>query len=243
MPKRKRGSGLSRGSGGFKKPRRTAAGGAGGRRSNVRTGGFLGIETKFFDVESVDDAFSTTWAPMEPATTNLTAVMQGDGESNRDGRKYAIKSIHIRGWVGVPAIEAQTAPISDQVCRIALVWDTQTNGAQLTATSVFDGGLTEDLHAFRNLQFTKRFKVLWDKTFKVPVGTANMAQGGIDLFAHALIRIPFKFNKTFKTPISVTMSGTSADIANVTDNSIHMIGVGTHSTTDLTYQCRIRFVG
>lgn len=245
MPKRQRNNGG--GGGSFKRPRRARGRFATTRkasfRRNARTGGFLGIETKFFDTETTDDAFAVTWAPMEPATTNLTAIAQGDGESNRDGRKYSIKSIHLKGWVHTNTAEAQTAPQSDHMVRIVLVLDKQTNGAQLTATQVFDGGQTEDTLAFRNLQFTKRFTILFDRFIRIPNSQGDMAQGGVDLFANALLRVPFKYNKVFTTPIEVLMSGTTADIANVTDNSIHMIGVSTHTTSLLSYQCRVRFVG
>jgi len=253
MPKRKRYTTGFRGGYAGKKMR-PAGSGYGGpfskytRRTgrtprNARIGGFLGIETKFFDVEAENDAFTATWAAMEPATTNLTAIAQGDGESNRDGRKYAIKSIHIKGFIEVPQQESQTAPIADQYCRIVLVLDTQTNGAQLTATDVMDGGLAEDTLAFRNLQFSKRFIVLFDKKITLHVGRANMNEGAVNLFASPTIRVPFSYNKTFSTPIQVLMSGTTADIANVTDNSIHMIGVSESTIATLSYQCRTRFVG
>ncbi len=250
MPKRRRGRSVFITSGRIGKRRRVRRISTAGQRTivvpmraNIRTGGFVGIETKFFDVEDNNDAFTATWATMEPATTNLTAIAQGDGESNRDGRKYAIKSIHIRGFIEVPAQESQTAPIADQYCRIALVWDTQTNGAALTATDVMDGGQAEDTLAFRNLQFTKRFKVLFDKSITVLVARTNMNEGAVNLFASPLTRVPFKFNKVFNPPIQVLMSGTTADIANVTDNSIHMIGVSESTVATLSYQCRTRFVG
>ncbi len=213
------------------------------RPSVMRDAGFLGVENKFFDVEADADAFAVTWATMEPATTNLTAVAQGDGESNRDGRKYAIRSIHIKGFVKFPAIESANAPVDDRLCRIALVLDTQTNNAQLIATNVFDGGQTDDVLAFRNLQFTRRFRVLMDKTIRVPVAQGSLNEGAVNLFAAPGTTIPFTFNKVFKRPVQVLMSGTTADIANVTDNSIHMIGVALDTSTALSYQCRIRFVG
>lgn len=203
----------------------------------------LGVETKFFDTEATDDAFALTWATMEPATTNLTAIAQGDGESNRDGRNYVIKSIHVRGWIELPAAEAAMAPSADVLGRICLVWDTQTNGAQLTATDVMDGGQTEDFLAFRNLQFTKRFRILKDKHFNLKVTSSNMAQGAVNLFAHGTVKQTFKWDITFKTPLQVTTSGTGADIANVTDNSIHIIGVASQVASLLNYQCRVRFVG
>ena len=52
------------------------------RRRRRKQQAILAIEKKFFDVEANADAFATTWATMEPATTNLSAVAQGDGESN-----------------------------------------------------------------------------------------------------------------------------------------------------------------
>ncbi len=213
------------------------------KRRNVRTGGFLGIETKFFDTETVDDAFSTTWAPMEPATTNLSAIAQGDGESNRDGKQYAIKSIHLKGFVASTSQESSTTPVPDRTVRICLVLDTQTNAAQLVATSVMDGGQTEDIFSFRNLQFTKRFRVLFDRTINIPTARASTNEGAINLFAAPEVRVLFKINKTFNPPIMVNMSGTTADIANVTDNSLHMIGVATGTASTLSYQCRVRFVG
>ncbi len=208
--------------------------------SNVRTGGFTGIERKFFDTDNVS-AFNTSWAIEENVTTALSAVAQGDGESNRDGRIYNILSIHIRGHIIVGVAESQTAPIGDQLCRLALVWDKQSNGANITATDVYDAGPTDDINSFRNLQFTKRFHVLKDKTWLVRRQGLN--EGAANLFAAVNRKIPFKWNFTFKVPIRVTMSGTTADIANVTDNSLHMIGVSTSTLVTYSYASRIRFTG
>ncbi len=216
------------------------------RKAPVRrsfTNPLFGVERKFFDTETVNDAFAVTWAAMEPATTNLTAVAQGDGESNRDGRKYAITSIHVKGFVSHIEVESSTGPIEDPVIRLCLVHDTQTNGAQLTATDVMDGGQTEDFLAFRNLAFTNRFKVLKDQTFVLPVSQSNTNEGAVNLFAVASNKRQFSWNINFKTPIEVLMSDTGADIANVTDNSLHIIGVASTTNAQLDYQSRIRFVG
>ncbi len=208
---------------------------------NDRTGGFLGLELKFFDTEVTNTVFSATWAALEPATTNLTAIAQGDGESNRDGRKYTIKSLHIKGFLETAVQESQTAPLSDILVRMVLVHDTQTNGAQLTATQVMDAGGTDDINSFRNLQFTKRFRVLHDKTHRIMRNNTN--EGAVNLFASAQTEYPFTINKTFKNGIQVLMSGTTADIANVTDNSLHLIAITTSTAALMNYQCRVRFTG
>lgn len=199
-------------------------------------------EVKFFDTETVDDAFTATWATMEPATTNLSAVAQGDGESARDGRKYRIHGIFIKGYVEHTKEESTASPTGDQVVRICLVQDKQTNGAQMTATDCMDSGVTYPVLSFRNLQHTERFNVLFDKTIRIP--TEGMNEGAVNLFAHATKRIPFKINHAFKTPIIVNTDGTTADIANVTTNSLHMIGVSRDASSCLlNYTSRVRFTG
>ncbi len=210
------------------------------RRLNQRTGGFIGIERKFFDTQVSQDAFSATWDVMEPATTNLTAMIQGDGESERIGRKYIIRSIHIRGFVSFPQAESALNPLDTSLARICLVLDPQTNGAQLTATDVMDGGQTDDINAFRNLQFTGRFKVLKDKLIRME--RTGLSQGAANQFAAGIRIFPFKWNVQF-TGLPVNTSGTTANIANVTTNSLHIIGVATSTSATLSYQCRVRFTG
>ncbi len=211
--------------------------------ANIRTGGFMGLEMKFADIETNNDAFANTWATMEDATNaSVSGVAQGDGESNRDGRKYSIHSIHIRARVDISATESQTTPLQDAIGRICLVWDTQTNGAQLTATDVMNASLANDELSFRNLQHTKRFRVLWDRSWKI--NRSNTNEGAVNLFASGFQSTAiFTFNRRFKTPIPVTCSGTTAGIASISDNSLHMIGIGTDTNALLKYHVRLRFTG
>ncbi len=214
------------------------------RTTNFRTGGFLGIERKFADFETQDDAFATTWAPMEDGTIlSVAGVSQGNSESQRLGRKMSILSIHVKAVVKMAAVEANVNVRTDTRGRIALVLDTQTNAAQLTATDVFDDGQTDDVLAFRDLQFTSRYKVLWDRPWILK--TQQMAQGGIDLFAHSdTFTSVMRFNKLFKKPIEVTYNSTTTGvIAAITDNSLHIIGISNSTTALLSYQVRIRFTG
>ncbi len=86
------------------------------------------------------------------------------------------------------------------------------------------GGLTDDTLSFRNLQFTKRFRVLWDRSWKINRKQTN--EGAINLFATGNETTALMtFNRRFKTPISVTCSGTTAVVGSITDNSLHIIGV------------------
>ncbi len=214
------------------------------RRLNLRTAGFAGIERKFADFEASNDAFATSWATMQDGTIkSISAVAVGNTESTRIGRVYNITSLHMRGEVILTLQESNATPVSTVMCRVVIVHDTQTNAAELTATDVMDAGQTADHLAFRNLQHTKRFRILMDKTMMLRPETTN--EGAVNLFASSQQRVMFKFNRTFKKPIKVLCTGTAAVIASITDNSIHVIGIA--STTSgaplLSYQARIRYTG
>lgn len=233
----------------IKKPRaagfRRARGRLPPRRLNLRTAGFVGIERKFADFEANEDAFAVSWATMEDATAkSISAVAVGNTESTRVGRVYHITSLHMRGSVSTGSQESSGAPLNDFFCRIVIVWDTQTNAAQLVSGDVMDTGQAKSEYAFRNLQNTKRFRILMDKTITVNLNN-QVNEGAIDKFAAGQKKITWKFNRTFKKPIKVICSGTAAAIASITDNSIHVIGIASsiQSSPVLNYQSRIRFTG
>lgn len=211
-------------------------------RRNVRTGGFLGIEKKFLDTELTASALATTWAALNPVgVDSLSIPAQGDGESNRDGRTYAIESVHVRGHFELAAAEGAGVPASMIECRVIVYWDTQTNGAEATATDIMDAGGTTDILAFRNLQNSKRFKVLYDKVCLLKPHALN--EGAVNSFANGAVIQRFEFNKQFKKPIIVNCTGTTSSVASVSDNNIGIAAIGTSSNATIAYQARVRFVG
>lgn len=215
---------------------------------NARTGGFLGIEKKFYDT-SVNGSISAcgtdcSGGEADPSTVNcISAPAQGDGESNRDGKNIRIKSIYVAGKIEYATLTGATQVSSDVYGSIALVLDTQTNGAQLNSEDVFSnpaaalGGLTGPL---RNLQYSRRFKVLRIKNFTVkPMVAANNASA--TTVSAAYQDVMFKFSVPM-CDIPVTFTGTTAGVSNVVDNSLHIILLGSQSYS-LIYNSRIRFVG
>ncbi len=211
---------------------------------------FLGIETKFLDSSVISRSLTNdTWtgAEMDPTTLNcLNGIPQGDTGSSRDGRNYAVKSIHIRGWVDVAATESSVATFPDALVRIALVQDTQSNGGQLSAENVLTG--TSQISAFRDLDFVKRFKVLKEKMVLLPITQAMVNEGAINLFAIGGVKRMFKMNVNFKNPVIVNTNGTGNTVSDITDNSFHIIatqesGAVLDNNVKLTYNARVRFVG
>jgi len=215
------------------------------RRELLRSGGFTGLEKKFQTASAIElgaTALATTWTTKENATMKcISGCAQGDTESTRDGRVYHITSIFVNGQVVIEAAEAATAPHEDIQYVIKMVLDTQTNGAQMTATDVMDGSGIVDTLAFRNLQFTSRFKILG--TVKGTVQPLNMNEGQVNSFANGTRIKPFSFAWIPSTPIKVICSGTGSTIADITDNSVHIIACATSTNIDIKFQVRLRWVG
>lgn len=208
------------------------------RRAISRSSGFLGLEKKFVDYE-YDNAVSSSVAGSEADPTPalaLNSITQGDGESQRDGRKASIKSIFIRGAI---RRDGQSDVGAASMVRLILVHDRQTNGAQFNAEDVLDdptnAGL--DCYAQRNLQYSQRFRVLADKMITLPVTAGDAA-------ACASTEVPFTIHKTLN--MNTTYSGTTAVVGSITDHSLHLIAIrgGTGGDScNLQYVSRVRFMG
>ncbi len=219
------------------------------RRINARTAGFLGIEKKFYDSHLSSKALNATTDNADgecnpSATLTLNTVAQGDGESNRDGRKMVMKSVQVTGSVFCSAQANQSAADAIPIIFIALVLDKQTNGAALSSELVYvnpsaDTGLCTN--PVRNLQYVSRFRVLRSTVFVPPQpaisydGT-NIEQGGVN--------VPFRFDADLKD-LPVTFSGDTSAISNIIDNSLHVLAWAstTGMAPSIQYNCRLRFVG
>lgn len=235
--------------------RRAAAPAARRRRRttlNPRTGGFLGIELKFLDVSSTTPhALTAPTAanggeiqPTAGCTGCLSAPAQGDGEQQRDGRKIIMRSIFIQGFLRIPIQANQSAIDAAGTVYLALVWHKQTNGATINSEDVFTNPSANTFMAaapFRNMTNTTRFTVLQSMQIPLPQVEAvfdgtNIEQSGYE--------IPFKMSKSMNIPVSFT-TGTTADVANVVDNSLHLVGYvsSTGTAPVVFYTSRMRFVG
>lgn len=220
---------------------------------NARTGGLLGIEHKYLDTALTATALvaptNATGAEFPPNTGGvngcLTAPAQGDGPSNREGNKIVVDGLLLQGVIQVAAQVDQTA--ADLSCNvyIALVMDTQTNGAQLNSEDVFSNpGGTAVLATSpnRNMSYTQRFKVLKMKKMALRIPTltydgTNIEQTGF--------HTPFKLSWKGKMPVTFTTASTTADIANVTNNSIQVVAFCSNTTLapSISYNARARFFG
>ena len=145
------------------------------------------METKFVDSTTTSQNITGSWALIHPdnpagSVNSLTPISEGDGEQDRDGRKCIIKSLFIHGIVVWP-----TGTAADEIgpVRMALVQDMQTNGANFTPSNVFKTPATGNaLNAFRDLQYTSRFKILHERYVHPPVQTGGAGGNGTTNFTH-----------------------------------------------------------
>lgn len=221
------------------------------RRRNIRTAGFLGIERKFLDVYASDvaivaptDCAGGEVQPEGGCTGCISAPAQGDGEQQRDGRKITIKSafvnVTVRGAVRADQNDVLAAP---QVF-VALVLDTQANGATVVSEQVFtnpNDTAYVNTYPLRNLQYSSRYRVLDHKTMNMgPCYAINdaAATGSMVCSENTCVL-------SWNGDLNVTFTNTTADVATVADNAMHIIAFATTTNFQpvLSYNSRIRFVG
>lgn len=215
------------------------------RARNWQSGGFLGIEKKFYDTYVTDGVLVTTAASAEfdPAAnvSCLNAMAEGDGESNRDGKKILMKSVEVNGHVNTTLQADQADAVNAVTVRVWLVLDTQTNGAQMDSEKFLLDTAGVDSLSLRNLKYSSRFKTLACKT--MVLAPSNSHGDGANTGSVAGSIRPFRFFKRLN--IVTNFSNTSADIANIVDNSLHIIAVASAvaGAPKISYQARVRFIG
>jgi len=225
------------------------------RRRNAVTAGFLGVEVKYYDTYY---AATTLAAPTTPGNTQranpatlgcVNAVSQGDGPTNRDGKKIRLRSLYIKGTVYRGATEDFSAPCEPVSAYVAVVLDRQANAAEIAPAQVYtnpQGAALGNSCLFRNLEYSDRYRILRDATFHFGAGPQSayaldkISNGG--LVKHFEWYIPLNFDTLFNT-----VNPTAATIADIVTNAIGVIATGTASASNnslvLAYNCRLRFVG
>jgi len=219
-----------------------------------RTAGLLGIEKKFYD------SFRTTFTLPAPSDCGggeatpsvgdcLNCPAQGDGESQRDGRQISMDSINIKGVVDINDATTGANASSLPDIFIALILDQQTNGVRYDSEDVFvnPGGITQcATQPFVDLSRTKRFRVLKVVHIKSCEWAGNVQPntdaGGSDERQGATIGFSI-YQKL--GGMKVNFTGTTSDIANIADNSLHLCAYASDASMVplLRYNSRLRFMG
>lgn len=219
----------------------------------ARTGGFLGLEYKFLDCAWNGVALATSTdgsggelQPSSGCTNAISVPAQGDGESNRDGRKYVITSAYFNGIVDTTPLSDQTDVVDFGGYFFALVLDTQANGATVNSEDVYVNPSTSAIammpKPLRNLQNSTRFRVL-DSIYVAPPAAYAGTDGANTMSLSTQNQRDVTLS--WKGELQVTCVGTTADVAAVSDNALHIIAYATTigNAPKLYGKSRIRFQG
>ncbi len=223
------------------------------RRRNLRTAGYLGIELKFLDcawnsvaIGASTDGSGGELQPSSGCTNALSVPAQGDGESQRDGRKYSIKSVYLNGTITTTVLANQADTLEGLGYYFALVLDTQANAATVVSENVYlnpaTGAASMLPKPLRNLQNSKRFKIL-DSAY-VPVGGMYVQTDGASTGSISNQDAPV-LSLSWRGEVAVNCVGTTADVASASDNAIHVVAYAGATTLTPVFngKCRTRFVG
>lgn len=223
--------------------------------ANAATAGFLGIEKKFLDTAKADTAVASAAAltggeydPSSGCTGCLSCPSEGDNEQQRDGKKFVIDSLIIKGYVRNEKTTGDGVEASTKVF-LAIVLDTQTNGAQMNSEDCFKnllGTAAGVVNPMKNLLSGNRFRILKSQVFDLtPHGAfaASATYGANEVRREFDWYIPFKGGLPVRLKDGDLNSGKNADVANVVDNSLHVIAFSTLTGALIGYNARIRFQG
>ena len=213
-------------------------------RLNARIGGFLGFELKYNDTRAqINPATDVANCVLNPVQNCLFAPIQGTGPQNRDGLQIAVHSIQLRMRILMAGTTAAPIPPVSHACKIFIVMDSQTNGAEAVGGDILEnpGTTTYDILAFPKLENRTRFKILRQKLYNgkdasVAGVTGSLEQQVVDIFDDIYIK--------FKKPIIMRFTGNAGSVSDIADNSFHFLAVSNSSSVNtISYQCRVRYTG
>lgn len=209
---------------------------------------------RYFDFE-VSESGKNTWQSLcDDDIVNLLG--QGTSEDERIGSMYYVTGIFTRiqlQW----AKATDTGMSRDVWARLVCVQDRQTNFVIADMDDVFKpiddntGADVPILQRMRDLNFTSKYRVLYDKLHKLHAASILEAVASGDSFKTPTASKHVHVNMPFRRPVKVKTTGTGAGVSITQDNSWqwwvcfgsgpnNTVPVGTFSATTFT---RLKFRG
>lgn len=188
-------------------------------RNLPRRTGFLNIERKFHDVNVEQAEIAVTGSIWQNPNNeaSLLRIGEGNGESDRLGRKITLRTLHIRGELSLKPTVPES-PDGAVVIRMIIYQDRQTNGTAATPLEILQnvGPGTLRYYRYRNLSNKSRFNILADVTRSMNSTFATTAGPGA-LSKHLAI------NKTLNMPIQYSEESTTGSLSTIRSNNIGIL--------------------
>lgn len=193
------------------------------------------VELKYKDITAGTAAMAV--AGSTTAVSLIAPFAQSNTAITRIGAKAFIKNLMVKGTVD---IDTQAVPTALRI-RILIWIDHQSNGLVPTLAELLSiGGSQDPLVAFRLLQNSRRFSVLYDKKINLqnPAGAGNTSTN-----TFGQVKREFSLYKTFKTPLTVRFKDidTSGLDAAILDNNVWIAVFGDGTIGNYQWESRMRF--
>lgn len=215
---------------------------------NPRSGGFIGVETKYYDAyhaQSLVTSSFTTAVKAAATSTCLNSPTQGTGVSNRDGRSIYQRGIRVNYDVHWLATSNSVTPEYPSM-MFAVVLDTQCNQTALTSAALIFTTLTSQILTvpFRDMEYTTRFKVLCKVLINPNAISACVTPGS----ATETTRVGYHKSGSVYCNLKGLRTQFNANAGNVTDisdNALYLVAIAndssSHKSVYFTYESRLYF--
>lgn len=212
-------------------------------------GRILKPEKKFYDIDITNTniagvATNFTTNGVHTNSQTIVGIPQGTTENERIGRKCTVTNIYARlsfDFLANAVSNISAGDSSQEMVRVMMYWDKQCNGAAAASTDLLETNL---IHSFRNLANSKRFVVLYDRTFTWNATTTGGGNGTANDSAVVRNNYLVKISKKCFIPIEFLLT-TGALTSNIASNNIAMIIWGKNGNImqiETGSKIRIRFI-
>lgn len=208
--------------------------------ANMRTGGYVGLEKKFFDTQtntvlsnSVTNSLCSvrrddhTWGTASTTNGALFCPGVGSGQSQRDGRQCKLDSIYstIDCSLNFTSMVPNVFDHSNVRVYMALILDTQANGAAFDPAQVYRKFTDLDIdliHPIRDLENIQRFRVLDSALIDIPILASEYDPVGLKWHVRANQKGAI-LSKRFANGLQIHFKGESLDVSDISDNNIGLV--------------------
>lgn len=166
-------------------------------------------------------------------TGTVNVIPQGDGQSERIGRKVTVKSLHLNGNLRLlsTAFDAATS----DVCRLLVYVDHQCNGATADPGDIL---ATANYNSQRNLENGGRFSILLDKFWALSIPSGSGSAGG-NQFGQVVRQM--KWHKECNVVLEFDSTAATGVIATIRTNNIGVLTITRAGDIRWSGILRVRF--
>ncbi len=186
-------------------------------------------EMKFKDTVLNDAVVAEALQPFQ-----LLTIPEGNGESERIGRKITIKKVHIRG-VFTLAPQTSISLTATQITAM-VVQDTQTNGIIIDALDLLE---VNTFDSFRNLAESQRFKILYRETFILKAHSGGLNDAPVWNSGEDVVGVNINLNVNI--PIEYNNDLTDGTITTIRSNNIYFVTLSNSGIAASEIRARVRY--